>query len=176
MPYTVQSGDEGIALFLAALRDFITTETALTAYTAAGDYPAVPLSEQVLPLLPNGAASVLPEGFLTDTTPTPAVLLSVIGDGNSAYGRDVQLVRLLVYVLDRGRGYYEIERILQRLRKRLNTSSRWQQFFTFSAGDLQLLHLEATGSTASASYPNWRAEGRALYVFALVRGLTTADL
>lgn len=176
MAYTVQSGDEGTALFLAALRDYIVTETAQAAYTPDGDYPAVPVADQILPLLPNGTASVIPEGFLTDTTPTPVVLLSMIGDGNTAYGRDVQLVRLLVYVLDRGRGYYDIDRVLQRLRTRFNTSSRWQQFFTFSTGNLQLLHLEATGSTASASYPNWRAEGRALYVFAHLRGLTTADV
>lgn len=156
--YQPQPGDEGMALFLAAFRDFLAADPDL------------------MELLPNGADSIIPEGFLTEDTPTPVVMPAMIGDGESAWGIDVQLVRLVVYVIDRQRGYYTIERVLQRLRRRVNDTPAMLEFFTFPPDEpLQVLSISASGTTASATFHAWKAEGRGLYVFAQVGGLPTSN-
>lgn len=156
--YQPQPGDEGLALFLAAFRDYLAADP------------------KVIELLPQGADSIIPEGFLTEDTPTPVVMPTMVGDGESSYGNDVQLVRLLVYVLDRGRGYYDIERILHRLRSRLNDTPAVLEFFTFPPDEpLRVWSINASGSSASASFPAWKAEGRGLYVFVQVGGLPAAE-
>lgn len=152
--YTPQAGDEGLSLFLAALRDYLLSEPTVT---------------EVL-------QGVIPEGFLTESTATPVAVLSMVGDGESAYGRDVQLCRLLVYVLDRDRGQFNIEKGLSRIRKLINDTERCLSFFSFPVETgLSLTHLEATGTTASATFPKWGCEGRGLYIFAHLRGLTSPD-
>lgn len=158
MAYTPQAGDEGLGLFLAALRDYLVADTDITE------------------LLPSGTAGVMPEGFFTHDTPTPAVLLMIIGDGESSWGKDAQLVRLLVTVLDRGRGYWMIERLIHRIRKRINDTQSALSFLTYEPGtaDHTVLHIEASGTTTSASYPAWKAEGRGLYVFAHLAELPMA--
>lgn len=157
--YTPQAGDEGMGLFMVALRDYLVADAT------------------ILELLPNGAASILPEGFFTNDTPTPAVVISMIGDGESAWGVDAQLVRLMVNVLDRGRGYHTIERVLRRIRRRINDTQTAMEYLTYTPGtsDHSVLHIEAPGSSTSATYPNWNAEGRALYVFAHLAELPTAQ-
>lgn len=156
--YTPQVGDEGLQLFLAAVRDYIASETDVTS------------------LLPSGATGVLPEGFLTTETPTPAVLIAMIGDGQSAAGRGVQLVRLIVYVMDRGRGYYFIEKVLHRLRALFNDSPGVAEYFTFPSEEpLKVWSINASGTTTSASFPQWKCEGRGIYLFAEVGGLPTAN-
>jgi hypothetical protein len=85
--YMPQPNDEGMQLHLAAIRDYI-----------ASDAPSIEL-------LPDGAQGVLPDGCLTDTTLTPAILIANFGEGKTEAGAGIQLVRLIVYVMDRGRGY-----------------------------------------------------------------------
>lgn len=154
--YTPQPGDEGMALLLAAFRDYIAADPAITE------------------LLPQGVNSIIPEGFLTENTPTPVIMPTIVGDGES--GNDVQFVRLLVYVIDRGRGYYTIERILHRLRTRLNDSPTALEFFTFPPNEpLRILNINASGTSTSASFPAWKAEGRGLYVFIQVGGMPAAE-
>lgn len=156
--YTPQPGDEGLALLLASIRDYLAEDPA------------------ILELLPQGADSIVPEGFLTENTPTPVIMPTMIGDGESAYGNDVQLVRLLIYVLDRGRGYYDIERLMYRMRKRLNDTPAVLEFFTFPPDEpLRVWNINASGSSASTSFPAWKAEGRGLYVFVQVGGLPTSE-
>lgn len=153
MVYIPQPGDEGLALFLVALRDYLAADPSIVS------------------LLPEGASSIIPEGFLTESTPTPVILMATVGDG--AQGPDVQLVRLILYVMDRDRGYYNIERILARMRKRLNDTQTARDFFTFPPEEpLKLWGIEASGSTTSATFPNWKMEGRGLYVFAQLGGLS----
>lgn len=155
--YIPKAGDEGIQLLLAAIRDYIASEPA------------------VIELLPEGADGVLPEGFLTDTTPTPTILIANLGDGATEAGAGVQLVRLIVYVMDRGRGYYYIEKVLQRLRALLNDTRRAADYLSFPASEpLRVLTFNASGTTASATFPQWTCEGRGLYLFIEVGGLPTA--
>lgn len=156
--YTPQPGDEGIQLLLAAIRDYIAEET------------------PVIELLPEGAAGVLPEGFLTDQTSTPIILVANLGDGKTASGAGVQLVRLIVYVMDRGRGYYNIEKVLHRLRGLFNDTPRAMEFLSFPPSEpLRVLSFNASGTTASATFPQWKCEGRGLYLFIEVSGLPTAS-
>lgn len=158
MPYQPLAGDEGMVLVLAALRDYLAADPTIVA------------------LLPEGADSIIPEGFFTNETQTPVIMPTVIGDGESAWGNDVQLIRLIVTVLDRGRGYAQIERVLHRMRRRLNDTEAVEVFFTFPPTELtKIWHVGAKGSTASTSFPNWRAEGRGLYVFIEVGGLPASD-
>jgi hypothetical protein len=160
MTYTPQAGDEGFALIKAALRDYIIAD--LSAY----GLPSV-TSE-----LPSGAASVIDEGFLTTTTPTPVVMFTTVGDGQSEDVRENTLVRFIVYVVDRGRGLSTIERVLHRVRKRLNKTDVALDFLTFpSSVEMRVESIEAKGSTASVTLPAWGAEARGVYVFLVVKGL-----
>jgi len=153
--YYPQPGQEGLGLIKAALRSYITADL------SAHGLPSV------TELLPSGANGVIDEGDLTEDTPTPLVMFATVGDGQDRGG----LVRLLLYVLDRGRGLLLIERVLHRLRKRLNTTEVALDYLTFPPGtDLVIQHIEASGSSSSLTLPAWRAEGRALYVFLTVRG------
>jgi hypothetical protein len=158
MPYTPQAGDEGLQLLGAALRDYIISE------------------EDITGVVPDHEVTALPEGFMTSETATPVIVLARLGYGESAAGGDTRLVRYIVYVLDRGRGYYWIEKLLFRLGKLLNDSERVAEFFTFPAEEpLQVLTVRAPGGTATASFPSWQCEGEGLYLFVEVRGLPTAD-
>ena len=159
--YTPQDGDEGLQLLTVALRDYIASDTA---------------PKGVVELLPAGAEGILPEGFMTNETETPTVLLAKLGFGESAAGADIRLVRYIVYVLERGRGYYLIEKLLHRLMKLFNDTPRALEFLTFpSTEPLKVLSIKAPGGTATASFPQWQAEGEGLYLFVEVRGLPTAD-
>ena len=158
--YTPQPGEEGFAIVKAALRDYIAAD--LSAY----GLPSV-VSE-----LPNGAAGIIDEGFLTDTLPTPVVMFTTVGDGQSEQIRENTLVRFIVYVVDRGRGLSTIERVLHRIRRRINKTDVALNYLTFPSDvDLRVENIEASGSTASVSLPAWKAEARGLYVFVTVKGL-----
>jgi hypothetical protein len=158
MPYTPETGDEGIQLVLAALRDFIQEQTDIT------------------DLLGAGADSVLPEGFLTTSIAMPIIEIAIIGDGKSQVGSGVQLLRLMLWVMDRDRGYYAIERIINRLRNALNQGQVTREYFTFPPEEpVRVLSTNATGTTASASFPRWKSEGRGLYVFMELFGLPVSE-
>ncbi len=158
--YTPQEGDEGLQLLSVALRDFIASDTG---------------EKGVVELLPN-AASIIPEGFMTGDTETPTVMLAKLGFGESAAGADVRLVRYIVYAMERGRGYYLIEKLLYRMMKLFNDTPRALEFLTFPASEpLKVLSIKAPGGTATASFPQWQCEGEGLYLFVEVRGLPTAD-
>ena len=156
MPYTPQPGDSGAQLLLVALRDYLATDTLLMA------------------LLAGGSNGIVPEGFLTDQTPTPILLPTVIGDGAQDAASGVYLFRFLFWAVDRGRGYAEIERILTRVRELLNDNEATQNFLTFPVSEpMSVLHTYASGSTASTTLPRYNAEARGLYVFVSVMGLPT---
>lgn len=156
--YTPQPDDEGTQLLLAAIRDYIASDVPITS------------------LLAESVESVLPEGFLTSETLTPVIQIAMIGDGSSASGTGIQLVRLILYVLDRGRGFYKIEKVLHRLRALFNDSPRTLDYLTFPADEpLRVLSVNASGTTASATFPQWKCEGRGLYLFIEVSGLPTAS-
>lgn len=158
--YTPQPDEEGLGLIKAALRDYIAAD--LSAYGLPS----------VTALLPNGAASILDEGFLTAETAGPAVVFTTIGDGQSAQCRANSLVRLIVYAIDTGRGLSKIERVVHRLRKRLNSTTLALDFLTFPPEvELRVENIEASASTASASLPAWKAEARGVYVFLTIRGM-----
>lgn len=125
--------------------------------------------------LADGTDSILPEGFFTHETPTPAIVIADLGDGESAEGSGTQLLRSIVYVMDRGRGYSRIDRVLHRLREGLNNTALVMAFFTFPPGEINLQHLRASGRTATATFPQWNCEGQGLYVFTSVGGLTAHD-
>lgn len=156
--YEPQPGDTGAQLIQVALRDYLATDAAL------------------LGLLGEGIESILPEGFLTLETPTPAIMFTVIGDGQSDFGIGDQLLRLIVYVVDRGRGYLRVEQILERMRALINNSPQAMEFLTFPPGFTPLvLHIEATGTTASTTLPRFQCEARGLYVFLHLGGIPTSD-
>lgn len=153
MTYQPQEGDEGLVLIFAALRDYLATDTKL------------------LSMLPEGADSILPEGFLEQDTPTPVVMFTTIGDGDTDAGVDSHLLRLVVYALDRGRGYMNIERINWRLRELFNDTIAIMRFLSFPAGVKPMVtHVMDSGGTASASYPRWNVEGRGRYLFVHTTG------
>jgi hypothetical protein len=158
MPYTPDSDDEGIQLMLAALRDYIKSDSGITG------------------LLGDGADSVLPEGFLTTATPMPVIEIATIGDGKSQVGSGVQLLRIMLWVMDRDRGYFAIEKIINRLRNLLNNGPQTQAYFTFPDTEpIHVLSVNASGTTASASFPRWKSEGRGLYVFIELFGLPVSE-
>lgn len=161
MPYVPQPGEEGFGLLKAALRAYIIAD--LSAY----GLPSVTAQ------LPGGVKGVIDEGFLFEETPTPVVMFSTLGDGQSADVRENTLVRFILYAVDRGRGLSNIERVLTRVRRRLNMTDVALNHFAFPAGtsELRVEHIEASGSTASVTLPAWRAEARGLYVFLTVKGL-----
>ena len=158
--YTPQEGDEGLQLLGSALRDYIASDIGVGG---------------VVELLPSVEA-IIPEGFMESESPTPTVMLSKLGFGQSAAGAEVRLVRFIVYAMERGRGYYLIEKLLHRLMKLLNDTPRALEFLTFpSTEPLQVLSVKAPGGTATASFPQWQCEGEGLYLFVEVRGLPTSD-
>lgn len=160
MAYNPHPEDEGFGMIKAALRDYITADL------SASGLPSV------IALLPSGVNGVLDEGLLTPETPTPVIMLTTVGDGQTDQVAANSLVRFIVYVVDRGRGLFTIERILHRLRRRLNSTEVALNFLTLPASSgLSILHLEASGSTASVSLPAWQAEARAVYLFLTVKGL-----
>ena len=156
--YTPQPDDEGIQLLTAALRDYVRSEPG------------------IISLLPAGNGGVIPEGFMTNETPTPIILIADLGYGESASGDDVRLQRYIVYVLDRGRGYFYIDKGLTRLGKLFNNTQRALDFLTFPAEEpLKVLTIRAPGATATASFPQWTCEGKGLYLFVEVRGLDASE-
>jgi hypothetical protein len=158
--YTPQAGDEGLQLLGSALRDYIASDTGVGG---------------VVELLPSVEA-IIPEGFMESETDTPVVMLAKLGHGQSAAGTEVRLVRYIVYAMERGRGYYLIEKLLHRLMKLLNDTPRALEFLTFpSTEPLKVLSVKAPGGTATASFPQWTCEGEGLYLFVEVRGLPTSD-
>ncbi len=143
---------------LAALRDYIKDQ------------------DDVIELLGDGANSVLPEGFLTTSTPMPVIEIATIGDGKSQVGSGVQLLRVMLWVMDRDRGYYAIEKIINRLRNALNKGQVTREYFTFPAEEpVRVLSTNASGTTASASFPRWKSEGRGIYVFIELFGLPVSE-
>jgi hypothetical protein len=161
MPYTPQPGEEGYGLIKAALRDYLIAD--LSAYGLPS----------VTELLPSGAAGIIDEGHFTENTPTPVMMFTTLGDGQTADIRANTLVRFIVYAIDRGRGLYTIERLIHRVRLRLNKTDVALAHFAFPVGtaDLRIENIEASGSGASATLPAWRAEARGVYVFVTVKGL-----
>lgn len=160
MPYTPQPEDEGLGMVKAALRDYITADL------SANGLPSV------TELLSLGAAGVLDEGYLTPQTAMPVVMFTTVGDGQTDAVGENALVRFILYAIDRGRGLSIVERILHRMRRRLNKTDAALSFLTLpAASGLSIVHVEAKGSTASVSLPAWKAEARALYVFLTVKGL-----
>jgi hypothetical protein len=158
--YLPKQGEEGLGLLKAALRDYIVADL------AAAGLPSV-VTE-----LPSGAAGVIDEGFMTATTPTPVVMFATVGDGQTDQVAENSLVRFIVYALDQGRGLSKVERILHRLRLRLNRTELALAYLTFPPGvPPVVLHIEASGSTSSVSLPAWKAEARGLYLFLTVKGL-----
>lgn len=159
--YQPQPDDEGLQLLSVAIRDYIASDTA---------------PKGVVELLPDGAEGIIPEGFMTAESATPVVLMARLGFGESAAGTEIRLVRYIVYVLDRGRGYYAIEKVLHRLMKLFNDTPRALEYLTFPPEEpLKVLSIKAPGGTATASFPQWQCEGEGAYLFVEVRGLPTAD-
>ena len=158
--YVPQPGEEGFALLKAALRAY------LIADLSAEGLPSV------TELLPLGANSVIDEGFLTETTPTPVLMFATVGDGQTAQVRTNSLVRFILYAIDRGRGLSRIERVLHRVRMRINRTDLALSRLTFPQGtDLIVVNIQASGSSSSVSLPAWKAEARGLYTFLTVQGL-----
>lgn len=158
--YIPQSGEEGFVLLKSALREYIAAD--LSAYGLPS----------VTELLPQGRASIIDEGFLAETTPTPVVMFTTVGDGQSERIRENSLVRFILYVVDKGRGLSTIERVLHRVRRRLNKTDVALDYLTFPVEvDIRVENIEASGSTASVSLPAWKAEARGVYVFLTVKGL-----
>jgi hypothetical protein len=158
--YTPKPGEEGFGLLKAALREY------LVADLSAAGLPSV-IAE-----LPNGAQSIIDEGFLTAETPTPVVMFTTVGDGQTDNVAAHSLVRFIVYVVDKGRGLSKVERILHRIRRRLNRTELALNHLTFPPGvEPIVVHIEASGSTSTASLPAWKAEARGLYLFLTVYGL-----
>lgn len=154
---------EGIQLIKLAIRAFLTLD--LTAY---GHKP-------IVPLLPAGVNGILDEGLVNANTQFPVIMFSTLGDGQSELIGANSILRLIIYVIDQGRGQAVIEKILSRVRTRLNDTQLTRQFFAFppTAG-LRVEHIEAKGSTASASSPAWKAESRGIFTFLTVYGLEAA--
>lgn len=161
MAYTPQPDDEGFVLLKSALRAY------LAADLSAEGLPSVTA------LLPSGAGGIIDEGFFTEDTPTPVIMFTTVGDGQNADVQSNSLVRLIVYVIDRGRGQYLIERVLHRIRKRINRAEVALNYFVFPVGstDLRIEHIQVSGSSSSVSLPAWRAEARGVYVSLTVKGL-----
>lgn len=158
--YVPKPGEEGFLTVKGVLREYILAD--LTEYGLPS----------VVEFLPGGVKGFIDEGTLTETTPTPVILCSTIGDGQSEQIRTNSLVRFILYVIDRGRGLYYIERILHRMRMRLNASSIVLNYMLFPPeSDIRIENIEASGSTSSTSLPAWKAEARGLYVFVTVKGL-----
>lgn len=167
--YYPKLGEEGVGVLKGALRDFIVADLA--------SYNLPPVTA----LLPSGVSGVIDEGFFTTETLTPVVMCTTNGDGASAGSDQESLVRFLFYAIDRGRGLSAIERILDRLRWRLNVVADPEhphnyalvsQYFVLPPTErFRIERLEAPGTTFSTTLPAWRAEARGLYVFLTVRGL-----
>jgi hypothetical protein len=145
--YYPEIGQRGLKVLLPAIRDYLRT---------------VP---EIVEGLPEGADGILEEGQLNVDLKTPVLVVSTIGDGLTEAGRGTKLLRLIVYVISRERGYYEIENLIPPLQEALESQALWE-FLTFPPDvGFSVLGIEAPGTTASASYPAFKAEGRGPYVF-----------
>lgn len=161
--YDPRPEEEGYALLKNAVRDYLLAD----------------LSEYGLPsvtaLLNGGVSGIIDEGSFTETTPTPVIIFSTLGDGGVKSG-GYSIARLILYVVDRGRGLLEVERIVDRIRRRLNAKDDGKRlalsWLTFTPGStpLRVEDIEASGSSATMTLPAWRAEGHGLYVFLTVSG------
>jgi hypothetical protein len=122
-----------------------------------------------------GAPSIIPEGFLKVDTPKPAIIIAKLPDGNTGKGVDDHLLRLLLYVIDSGRGYSYIERIAWRLRELIN-SPETMRFLTFPPGVFPMVsNIRLTGSTDSITLPQFKAEAAGLYVFLNLVGVPIGE-
>lgn len=159
MPFTPQAGDKGVQLIKAALAAYLALDTELSSYLGENE---------------DGTPVIIDEGFFDETTPVPCIMTTYVGDGQTAAGN--QLLRLLVYVIDKERGYYNIDRSIDRLREVINNSEPALEALTFPSTVPQMvLHIEARGTTASTTLPRYHAECKGLYTFIQVTGFPVAD-
>lgn len=151
--YIPAENEEGLTVLVSALKEYLARDTKLMGML-------------------GGAAedSIISEGMLSSKTPFPAIMFVTIAEGDTECGWGTQLTRLIVYVVDKGRGYLNIERILARLR-RLFRAHECFEFCTFpSTVDFGVVGIRAPGSTASVTVPAFGCEMRGLYLF-----ITTVD-
>lgn len=151
--YTPAENEEGLTIIVSALKEYLSKDTKLMSML-------------------GGAAEdcIISEGMLTDSMPFPALMFTTIAEGDTESGEGTQLTRLIVYAIDRGRGYLKIEGILSRLR-RLLRSDECFRYCTFPPNvDFAVGLIRAPGATASVTVPRFKCEMRGLYVF-----ITTID-
>lgn len=160
MPYVPEPGEGGYSIFVPALRDFLASDVDLVEMLGG-----------------DPADTIIQEGLATDATPKPAILVSSIGDGESAAGEKVKLVRLIMYVIDEGRGYYAIDNILARLRfllRRENIRAVMNALTFPPDAGFCVLGYKAPGTTATATHPELRCEAKGLYTFLTLMELEVA--
>lgn len=164
MPYyTPPEGadnSEGLGLLKVAIRDFLLSDpTIVETLHNDPDWP-----------------KAIEEGLLDENMPTPVLMFGTVGDGDTDTVGAHTLVRLIVYVVDRGRGLSRIEKALHRVRRRINDTEAALEFLQFDKEQtgMSLIHIAAKGSTASVSLPAWKAEARGAYVFSRLEGFQSS--
>lgn len=152
--YNPLPNEYGLAVLYPAVRDYLAQDPLLVGMLGG-----------------SPADCIIQEGLYTEETPTPCILLSTIAEGDTASGYGTNLIRIIAYAIDEGRGYYAIENMLPRI-KRLFESDKMFSFLTFPPRvGFAILGIEAPGTTTSATLPTYRSEARGVYVFA-----TTVDI
>lgn len=146
--YIPREGEEGLSILVPAVRDFLAQDAKLLALLGGG---------------PD--ESIVGEGLFTEETPTPAILISTIAEGETYAGESTQLIRLIIYAINRNRGYYAIEKILARLKRLLKSDDLWDFLEFPQSANFAVLGVNAPGTTASTTLPRYSAEGRGVYVF-----------
>lgn len=158
MTYSAPNGEKGTQLLKACLFDYFRTDATLLSYLGSGT---------------NGFYD---EGEFEAESPTPAVVNVTFGDGEAT---DHTLLRIVLWVVDRGRGFFEIERIIERIQYLFGATDpavgqAALNYFTFLPADHKaILSIRTNATTASASFPSWQTEGRAVYFFFHIEGFTT---
>ena len=146
--YTPHPEDAGDQLLLVTLRDYLAT------------------NPDVLALLAEGSASIVAEGHMTVDTPTPLIMPTILGDGDTAESADRSIIRCILWVMDSGRGYARIAQVIAAIRTHLRDAVAAMTYFTYPAGQgfPVVYNIELSGSTASTSFPLWQNEARGVYL------------
>jgi hypothetical protein len=146
--YIPDEGEAGLSVLLPAMRDYLASDA------------------QLMAMLPGAPEDVIiGEGHLDENAPDTVIMLVTIGDGLTESGEGTSLIRLIAYVISKGRGYYKIENIIPRLKTLFESEALWEALTFPPEAGFAVLGVRAPGTTASTTLPRYSSEMRGVYTF-----------
>ena len=145
-------------LIKRVLADYLSTDTLLMSWLGAGN-----------------KSGITEDGVITQITLTPLIQVHFTGLGDAAGGLDVKVIRFILHVVNRNRGFAEISRIIERVRFLINSDTLNPSFRTYATFDpavtpYSIVHAKAGGQTSNITMNRYEAVAIGLYLQVYMRG------